>query len=310
MMNNVLGQFGLGGRLADNIRERQGMAYYAFSTLDPAAGEAPLLVRAGVDPANVDRAHRRDRSRGRRAGVDGADRDRAGRDARVPGRVDSAAARNQPEHRRVSADVGGVRPRAGFRSAAAGAARHGDARGDSRRRRGSAGSGAGGGRGGRSPTTDDDRDARGLLRRRLHLDPSGPRRFSAPAIATSAPGRRHGGPDRFGDAVVAAAPHAEPRGRHLRSPDLHRLHQADHRRHGRRGRAVDRAARDIYDEWSACHHFSLYEDVPEVLRQLRARGPDHRADLEHPALPGLVPVALRAGRRVRGHGCHRRLTAT
>ncbi len=56
MMNNVLGQFGLGGRLADNIRERQGMAYYAFSTLDPAAGEAPLLVRAGVDPANVNRA--------------------------------------------------------------------------------------------------------------------------------------------------------------------------------------------------------------------------------------------------------------
>lgn len=56
MMNNVLGEFGLGGRLADNIRERQGMAYYAFSTFDPAAGEAPLLVRAGVDPANVDRA--------------------------------------------------------------------------------------------------------------------------------------------------------------------------------------------------------------------------------------------------------------
>ena len=56
MMNNVLGQFGLGGRLADNIRERQGMAYYAFSTLDPTAAEAPLLIRAGVDPANVERA--------------------------------------------------------------------------------------------------------------------------------------------------------------------------------------------------------------------------------------------------------------
>jgi zinc protease len=56
MMNNVLGEFGLGGRLADNIRERQGMAYYAFSTLDATAGEAPLLLRAGVDPANVDRA--------------------------------------------------------------------------------------------------------------------------------------------------------------------------------------------------------------------------------------------------------------
>jgi zinc protease len=56
MMNNVLGEFGLGGRLANNIRERQGMAYYAFSMLDATAGEAPLLVRAGVDPANVDRA--------------------------------------------------------------------------------------------------------------------------------------------------------------------------------------------------------------------------------------------------------------
>jgi zinc protease len=55
MMNNVLGEFGLGGRLADNIRERQGMAYYAYSTLDPAPVEAPLLIRAGVDPANVER---------------------------------------------------------------------------------------------------------------------------------------------------------------------------------------------------------------------------------------------------------------
>jgi zinc protease len=55
MMNNVLGQFGLGGRLAENIRERQGMAYYAFSSCDPNVGEGPLLVRAGVDPANVER---------------------------------------------------------------------------------------------------------------------------------------------------------------------------------------------------------------------------------------------------------------
>ena len=55
LMNHVLGQFGLGGRLADNIRERQGMAYYAYSTLDPAPVEAPLLIRAGVDPANVER---------------------------------------------------------------------------------------------------------------------------------------------------------------------------------------------------------------------------------------------------------------
>ena len=55
MMNNILGQFGLGGRLADNIRERQGMAYYAYSTLEARVGEGPLIIRAGVDPANVER---------------------------------------------------------------------------------------------------------------------------------------------------------------------------------------------------------------------------------------------------------------
>jgi len=56
VMNNILGQFGLGGRLADNIRERQGMAYYAFSSFDPSLGPGPLVIRAGVDPANVSRA--------------------------------------------------------------------------------------------------------------------------------------------------------------------------------------------------------------------------------------------------------------
>ena len=45
----------VGGRLADNIRERQGMAYYAFSALDASVGEGQLVVRAGVDPNNVRR---------------------------------------------------------------------------------------------------------------------------------------------------------------------------------------------------------------------------------------------------------------
>ena len=56
LMNTILGQFGLGGRLAENIRERQGMAYYAFSAFDPSLGPGPLVIRAGVDPRNVDRA--------------------------------------------------------------------------------------------------------------------------------------------------------------------------------------------------------------------------------------------------------------
>ena len=34
VMNNALGQYALGGRLGDSIRERQGMAYYVFSSLE------------------------------------------------------------------------------------------------------------------------------------------------------------------------------------------------------------------------------------------------------------------------------------
>jgi zinc protease len=56
LMNNVFGQYALGGRLGDSIRERQGMAYYVSSVLDANVVPGPLLVRAGISPANVDRA--------------------------------------------------------------------------------------------------------------------------------------------------------------------------------------------------------------------------------------------------------------
>jgi zinc protease len=56
LMNNVLGQYALGGRLGDSIRERQGMAYHVSSTLDANILPGPLLVRAGVNAANVERA--------------------------------------------------------------------------------------------------------------------------------------------------------------------------------------------------------------------------------------------------------------
>jgi zinc protease len=55
VMNNALGQYALGGRLGDSIRERQGMAYYVYSTLDASLAEGPLMVRAGVAAENVDR---------------------------------------------------------------------------------------------------------------------------------------------------------------------------------------------------------------------------------------------------------------
>jgi zinc protease len=56
LMNNILGQYAIGGRLGDSIRERQGMAYYASSALDANVIPGPLLIRAGVSPANVERA--------------------------------------------------------------------------------------------------------------------------------------------------------------------------------------------------------------------------------------------------------------
>jgi len=56
LMNNALGQYSIGGRLGDRIRERQGMAYYVSSALDANIAEGPLVIRAGVSPANVDRA--------------------------------------------------------------------------------------------------------------------------------------------------------------------------------------------------------------------------------------------------------------
>jgi zinc protease len=56
LMNNVFGQYSIGGRLGDSIRERQGMAYYVSSSLDANVADGPLAIRAGVSPANVDRA--------------------------------------------------------------------------------------------------------------------------------------------------------------------------------------------------------------------------------------------------------------
>ncbi len=55
VMNNALGQYAIGGRLGDSIRERQGMAYYVFSSLDATFGQGPFAIRAGVAAANVEK---------------------------------------------------------------------------------------------------------------------------------------------------------------------------------------------------------------------------------------------------------------
>ena len=55
VMNNALGQYAIGGKLGDSIRERQGMAYYVYSSLDATFGAGPFSIRAGVAAANVER---------------------------------------------------------------------------------------------------------------------------------------------------------------------------------------------------------------------------------------------------------------
>ncbi len=54
--NSILGVFGLMGRLGDNVRESQGLAYYSYSHLAGGPGPGPWKIDAGTDPANVGRA--------------------------------------------------------------------------------------------------------------------------------------------------------------------------------------------------------------------------------------------------------------
>ena len=56
LANNILGVFGIGGRIGDQVREKGGMAYYAASSLDGGLGPGPWRAYAGVNPKNVARA--------------------------------------------------------------------------------------------------------------------------------------------------------------------------------------------------------------------------------------------------------------
>jgi len=55
LANNILGVFGMMGRLGDNLRDRQGLAYYVYSRLEAGLGAGPWAAVAGVSPANVQR---------------------------------------------------------------------------------------------------------------------------------------------------------------------------------------------------------------------------------------------------------------
>ncbi len=53
--NNILGQFGMFGRIGESVREKSGLAYYASSSLSGGIGPGPWLFIAGVHPENLDK---------------------------------------------------------------------------------------------------------------------------------------------------------------------------------------------------------------------------------------------------------------
>ncbi len=56
MGNSILGVFGMMGRIGEVVREKAGLAYYAYSCLSGGMGPGPWYVSAGVDPQNVEQA--------------------------------------------------------------------------------------------------------------------------------------------------------------------------------------------------------------------------------------------------------------
>lgn len=54
--NSALGQFGMMGRIGDVVREKAGLAYYAYSSLHAGIGPGSWEVTAGVNPKNLKKA--------------------------------------------------------------------------------------------------------------------------------------------------------------------------------------------------------------------------------------------------------------
>lgn len=53
--NSVLGQFGIYGRIGTSVRERAGLAYYAYSNMNGGVGPGVWYAAAGVDPGKVEK---------------------------------------------------------------------------------------------------------------------------------------------------------------------------------------------------------------------------------------------------------------
>ena len=87
---------------------------------------------------------------------------------------------------------------------------------------------------------------------------------------------RHGmdvDPLRFEAAVQAASAILDEARDHIYEAALfHRYTAAIIEGMGGAGPQVAACAAEIYEEWAACHHFALYEDVPGALREIAGRG--------------------------------------
>ncbi|HZT76730.1 MAG TPA: HAD family hydrolase [Vicinamibacterales bacterium] len=80
-------------------------------------------------------------------------------------------------------------------------------------------------------------------------------------------------PARFEQAVAAAAPLLDQPDDAVYDPDVFIAYTSRIiEGMGGRGPTIDACSREIYDEWAACHHFELYDDVADVLRLLAAAG--------------------------------------
>ena len=53
--NNILGVFGMMGRLGKKVREEAGLAYYVYSSLNSSLGPGAWEMIAGINPQNIDR---------------------------------------------------------------------------------------------------------------------------------------------------------------------------------------------------------------------------------------------------------------
>jgi putative hydrolase of the HAD superfamily len=77
---------------------------------------------------------------------------------------------------------------------------------------------------------------------------------------------------KFSDSVESAAPLLDGPGDTYDADIFVAYTRHIIERMGGSGPDLDACAREIYAEWAACQHFELYDEVPDVLRDLAAGG--------------------------------------